>query len=461
MGACSGRAFTSFKEGYEFLTLHLVPGPRSISYGAPWVLVFTALLIPPDILSHRQLYSCFLPPIYASILHACLKMGVMDVLSVHMALWSTVLLALCDPRRDFRRVRIGSSIPDSSRNKAFQGPRYSGNGTSELAFEPSWEEPYPQDLLQRIYWVSALLVSPRFSNWKIGELSHDRKQPAPRMTRHAYFNQVMTIVLPSLLLLDIGAFYTATDPYFSQRISIDEPMPDLSMKIPFWTAFRVLPPRLVRTVALAARIYGHLSAAFLIPTVPLLSLNALGLVSDELSPHTWHVLFGSFSAMLKHGLRGFWGTSWHQVTREIASRPGRALAQYVGIRSSSLAGYAMLIFSAFLFSGIQHAGLIPSEPLRSTMSVLNLKLHIAAFFWAQILAFAVEISVSGLSRQYFPELRGTFIAKVLVLAWMLSWMCLIFPLLAIPLREMRFWTFYPVPVSLCWWLAGNGWSTWG
>ena len=458
--ASSGITSTSFKEGYNFLTLHLVPGPRSVSYGAPWILVLAALLVPPEILSHRQLYLCFLPPIYASIFHACLAMGVMDVLSVQMTLWSTVLLALCDPRRDFRRVRTGSSKSNSIRKKGFPDLRSLKDQAPEAAPKSTWEEPYPQDFIQRIYWVSALLVSPRFSNWKTGELSHDRKQPAPGMTRRAYLKQVLTIIIPSLLLLDAGSFYTAIDPYFSQRISIDQALPDLSTKIPVWAALRVLPPRLVRTVALAARIYGQLSAAFLIPAVPILGLNALGLVSDEWSPHTWHMLFGSFSTMLNHGLRGFWGAWWHQISRETASRPGRALACSLGIPSSTMMGYAILIFSAFLFSGIQHAGLIPSQPLHSTMSVPSLKLHIAGFFWAQIPAFAVEITVSTLTRQYFPDFRGTFMARLLTSGWILVWMCLTFPLLAIPLREMGFLTFYPIPVSLCQWLAGNGWSTW-
>ena len=445
-----------FSEAYDYLTLHVVPGPRSISYGAPWFLVLVALLIPPEKLSHRHLYSLFLPPIYAVIFHASLEMGVMDVLSVQMALWSTLLLALCDPRRDFRRVHVKLSRPDTSEGYNIQ---VLDNKDSKGTIMYTWEERYPNDLFRRLSWILTLLVSPRLTNWKIGEHSHDSKQPAPLLTRRSYFSQVMKTVIPGLLILDAASCYTQKDQYFYERIGIDQPLPDLEMKVPFWIVVRVLPPRFVRTMILAAQLYGLLSVAFLIPTLPVLGLNALDVVPDDWSPQTWHVLFGPFSAFLQHGLRGFWGRWWHQVSRETSSRPGRALAQYFGLPSSSTVGYTLLTISAFFFSGIMHTGLIPAQPLYSTLPVWYLKLHIAAFFWSQIPAIAFETAVSKYVSKYFPEVRGTFAAKLFTLMWILLWMCVVFPFLAIPLREMRFWTSHLLPISFCQWLAGNGWST--
>merc|ERR1712070_102076 len=89
---------------YDHLTHHIVPGPQSISYLVPLVLLPTALLIPRSTLSRCQNYLVFMPVITACIAHAWWAMGGVDVISVDVLLWSLLLLVLQDPWKDFRWV---------------------------------------------------------------------------------------------------------------------------------------------------------------------------------------------------------------------------------------------------------------------------------------------------------------------------------------------------------------------
>ena len=433
---------------YDHLTRHIVPGPRSISYFIPFLLLPVALFIPPSIMSHRQLYVAFLPLIYACQIHAWLQIGGLEVISLTLALWSFVLLVLRDPRRTHRRIRLVARLG-------------AGKG-SEKWRDRFVEEGYPESLAKRIPWVLTLLVSTRLAGWKIGDPLHDKMQPTPSLTRLAYFKHAFIIIAQAFVILDAASCYVMTDPFFvTPGTSVDEPYPPLSGDQPtLLNALRILPPRLLRSTVLAGQVYAMVTSMFYLPTIPVVALNAIGVVPDEWSPHTWPLLFGSFSAVGERGLRGLWGSWWHQINRIITSAPGRELAKAMGIPTTSTLGYSFLTFSAFLLSGVVHMGMIPPEPASSLMSANMMRLYLAAFFWVQIPAFQLELVVSKLAAKSVPNVPRFPTTRIFVLLWVAGWLSLTLPLLSVPFRELGYWRYFPLPVSLFRGLAGEGWLMW-
>ena len=440
--------WSELSQFYDHLTRHIVPGPRSTSYFIPFLLLPVALLIPPSVMSHRQLYLIFLPLIYACQVHAWLQIGGLEVISLTLTLWSFVLLVLRDPRRTHRRIRLTA---------------HSGTGKdSEKRRNAFVEEAYPESLAKRIPWVLTLLVSIRLARWKIGDPSHDKTQPTPRRTRVAFSKHALIIIAQAFVVLDAASCYVLTDPYFViSGMRVDEPFPSRSKDLPnFLNALRILPPRLLRSAAIAGQIYAMVTSMFYLPTIPVVGLNAIGMLPDEWSPHTWPVFFGSFSAVGERGLRGLWGSWWHHLNRHITSTPGRELAHVMGVPTTSTIGYILLTVSAFCLSGVIHMGMIPPEPASSVMSVNIMRLYLAAFFWAQIPAFQIELVVSKLVKTSVPSVLGFPMTRIFVLLWVAGWLSLTLPLLSVPFREIGYWRYFPLPVSLLRGLAGQGWLTW-
>ena len=374
-----------------------------------------------------------------------------------LAQWSFILLALKDPRMTFRRLH---TIPPSKVREKENGQAVLSKGADTPA--SVWEEPYPMDMSKRIPWVLALMVSYRLTDWKIGDPSHDKTQPPPRHDRLKFCKHALATIIQSYIILDAAAFYTQTDPYFIQsHMSMDAAFPPPSSQMPFiLVLLRLLPPRLLRSAVLAADTYGSVTLLFYMPTLPAVGLNAVGLLPDGLSPQNWPVFFGPFSAVLDRGVRGLWGTWWHQMSRYTTSMPGRSLCYALQIPTSSILGYALITISAFFNSGVLHMGLVPPKPLKTTYSANLLYFYVAAFFWVQIVAFGVELIVSKLAQRIMPKASRSLTARFLTLIWVAAWLCLTLPIIAVPFREMRYWDIYPLPVSIWKGLSGNGWLTW-
>lgn len=324
------------------------------------------------------------------------------------------------------------------------------------------EEPYPKEMGKRIPWVLTLLVSLRLTGWKIGDPSHDKTQPAPRLSRSEFLRIAIPTTALGYMIMDATSYYVQTDPYFTtSEMSVDAPFPPPSQSMPTLLILsRLLPPRLLRCSVLAGQIYAMVTSMFFLPTIPAVCLNAIGLLPDEWSPHTWPVFFGSFSNVWEQGLRGLWGGWWHSMNRQITATLGRELAKTMGIPTKSLLAYGILTVSAFFFSGVIHVGMIPPEPESKLMSASAMRLYIAGFFWSQILAFAIELAVVKLAGRFMPSVVHWRLTKVLVLAWVASWLCLTLPLLTFPFREIGYWYYYVVPISLLRRLAGKRWIAW-
>ncbi|KAL8686465.1 MAG: hypothetical protein Q9218_007089 [Villophora microphyllina] len=361
-------------QSYNHLVTHLVPGPKSLSYFIPFLLLPTALCIPPAILSKRQTASLFLPLIYASLIHAWICMSGVDVISVNVAQWSFVLLVCYDPRSTFRRIRLKQQASKTSTTSSTKA-----NGV-EFDVE-YWEEPYPAKLWKRIPWVLTLLISLRLSNWKTAVPSHDRTQPLRPIARPAFVRHAIFLALQSFLILDATAFLTRKDPYFHLRstsINSPWPLPSFYPSSSLLSLLAILPPRLIRSAIISAQAYALITQGGSLPCIPIVLLNSLGFWPDEWSPHTWPPFFGPFSAVYRGGLRGLWGRWWHQTNRYL-SVPGRWFAERLGLRKGGMGMYALMVVSGFLGSGVMHMGLVPPRPLGTGMAAMEMRLWVGGF----------------------------------------------------------------------------------
>ncbi|MCJ1399269.1 hypothetical protein MMC11_002471 [Xylographa trunciseda] len=452
-------------DSYQHLITHIVPGPNSISYFIPLLLLPTALLILPSKFSRSQLSLLFLPPIHACFLHSCLFGGGLDVISANVVVWSTDLIALQDVRATYKRIHaVETPKKDPTSPLVPAAPLTQDNETSLRSSNAlsTWEESYPTTFSARVSWVLTLLPSIRLSGWKIGDPAHDSTQPPAPLTRSGYIRHAALIATTSFFLLDTAAFLARHDPYFTDRsLSISSPYPS-SLSIPAspTTLFLILPPGFLRPMIIATHIYALITLGGALTTTPLL------LLPTPLSPHLYPMFFGPFSSVLDRGLRGLWGTWWHQTMRYSTSMPGRALAQCLSLRPGSKGDYALRTISAFGLSGWIHGGLVPPEPLGG-VDAWKVRGAIGAFFWVQVLGFAVEVGVRDLARwmgwgKGGREGRWGKIGKRAgVLVWVLSWLCGTLPLLGWAGKELGYFGVYPLPFSL-WKRAVEGkWSTWG
>ena len=432
---------------YTYLTQHIVPGPHSSCYFIPFLLLPLALLIPPWTLSHDALATLFLPIIYGCQIHAWILHGI-DVISINLTLWSFVLLVWKDPRVTFRRVKVLNQ-------------QSAGKDKGELAKNVK-EELFPINLGRRLKWVLTVLVSLRFTGWKIGDPSHDRNQPSSRISRIEFLKGQSMAVLGCYLSADAASCYAHTDPYFTtSEMSIDTPYPPLEAKTSATLIIlKFLPPRVLRSTVLAAHIYGLVKGAFLLPTLPAVGLNALGLLSDDWSPQSWPAFFGDFRAISDRGLRGLWGSWWHGFNRYVTAAHGRGVADYLELSPKSWLRYALLVISAFFFSGAMHMGMIPPQPKSTSYSANMMRLHIAGFFWVQILGFGVELTISRLVERFAPTIVNWRTTKAVVLLWVAAWLSLVLHLLTVPFREIGYWQYHAVPISVFRGLAGTGWTSW-
>lgn len=438
----------STSTSFDYVATHIIPLPNSPSYFLAVLLLPTALLIPPSVLSHWTLCALFLPLIYALQLHACFQMGCADLVMVELALWSFHFLAFRDPRQDFKRVGLKKYSPSVMQDSK-KLTRATG---AEI-----WQQEYPTELGPRISWVLSLLLAFRLTNWKIGQASHDREQPYRGISHLKYLKNASIQILQSLVLMDIAATYIQTDPYFFKNISITTPFPPSNSSTPTpFVILRLLPPWVVRSSALGAQICSAVYIMFILPSLIGAAINVL---PDHWSPHNWPPLFGPFTAIIDNGLQGFWGSFWHQTTRHFASVPGRALNELAGIPTSSTIGYVNLVTSAFLFTGILHSGLVPLQPLKTDFSANELKLYMASFFWVQIIGICIELLGTKIFRFVSMKLPS-ILRDAMVLIWTAGWLGFTLPLLAVPFRGLGYWDAYPFPVSPMQGIWGQGWFPW-
>ncbi|KAI4728564.1 hypothetical protein E4T49_03631 [Aureobasidium sp. EXF-10728] len=181
---------------YDKLVTRIVPGPQSLSYFVPLVILPIAFSIPPWIVSKQALCAAALPLITASLVHAWTVMGGIDVISFDMLLHSYHLLLFNDPRQNFRRVVESPKTATAERSQTL---RLGSSVRKDESTTPQYvDKSYPANWSERLPWIGTLLISMRFIDWKIGSPSHDSKQPARHPDPPIHLRFILTAVLRTL-----------------------------------------------------------------------------------------------------------------------------------------------------------------------------------------------------------------------------------------------------------------------
>lgn len=446
---------------YDHLTLHIVPGPRSPLYFLPFVLLFATLLTPPSCLALRTIRFAILPAICALQVYIWERDQSFDVISFDGLLTIFMFLGWYDVRERFQHVSWRA--PD--RTKA------------EL-------EAYPVRIgWAKLRWIGTLFISLQLKDFLIGERSHDQKQLRPPIRRRfsTFFLRTLLHAVFSYLLLDTTSWLIRSEAHPALRGILIPPRvgaPPLAWHATF-----------LQSITLLAHLYAALSlyTAYL----PMLLLLALIWPFPALhhhpfvSPLVLNPHFGAIGSIWSPtparpawGLRAFWGIFWHQNLRYLTSAPGLALAHVLGLRERSTARYGVIATVAFVLSGIVHMGMVPPEPLHTSMSAAELRLRIAGFFWLQAAGVGIEVL---LDRRRARKARGqgpvtkqagsaqtvppySAVARLGMAAWTLAFLAVAAYFTALPVgRELEWWRMPAVPVSLVAYLAGEKqwWQTLG
>ncbi|KAI9652356.1 MAG: hypothetical protein M1831_006834 [Alyxoria varia] len=446
---------------YDHLTTHIVPGPRSLSYFIPMLLLPIALLIPPPsghlhdrknfTLSTKKLRLFFLPLVWACTLRAWLAMRGLDVISLDVALWFTYLLGTKDARLDFSRsvtVFSRSSSTDAAGGVKMDSQHSSSHCTPSSADCDDGEiqstrrfRSYPSagSLSDRLAWVFTLLVSIRLNGWCVDSRSHDVRQihapPSPTRTRY-------TLDLLPMLLLNIFVFFPILtvlvhrDPAITSVSSLDLPQSTLESSL----ASRIKPKNITNLTPMTLTLYTYvtLTTAFNLELPFICLTNYLFKIPpDEWSPQNLAPYFGSFKeGVLDVGLRGLWGKWWHQYMRFTCGGVAEGIVNLVasGSRSeqplekdqsitnvklntfggaepsASHVSYnrtrtkdAATILIAFTLSGLTHTGMVPPAHDQA----MEFRMRILSFFLLQGVGIIVEELAWSIARKRPKHSQGS------------------------------------------------------
>jgi hypothetical protein len=445
---------------YLHLVNTIVPGPQSWSYFIPQVLLPTSLLVPPRILSHHALATLVFPIILASTTHAVIAMRGPDVISMDTLWWSLYFLVLQDPRIDFKRVLYQDERDMKPTNdRDVQDSIHSSGPPQTDSKLVDW--PYPSTIMLRLKWTLTLLSERPFSCWKINRRSHDTRVSPPYIsqTRSKFVKDIFIILLPAIFLLMPLALQLHTveenhhetysgasnwKDYFAASLSWTL-SPQSSI---IHTLSNLLPAWITESLMMGLFLYSFLITLFLpgylVPPLISFLINPSFGAAHTWSPHLWpRPHFGPFTAVLDSGLRGLWGTWWHQQMRHAVSEPGRWLSDFVGLKSG-LVRYGIICMSAFTLSGITHMGLVPPD----VTNAWELRFMIGAFFFMQPIGILAEVVVIERVLSYLETTLSatrlrTAIIQSLRLCWVLLFMSFPLRLLVMPFEDLGYWSIWP------------------
>ncbi|KAF3034087.1 hypothetical protein E8E12_005789 [Didymella heteroderae] len=382
--------------------------------------------------------------------HAWSELGGNDVISTDSLYMTLFLYFFKDPRRDFRHVLR------SDRSEGLGGPDLSPRNDHKKDEDASQSKPAPLEVYAktftgRLRWAMMIPQSRPLHDWIIGEPGHDRRvlKPFRHPSRLDFMIDTLSRLLPVLLIfLPLSKLLAAHDPYFSD---------------PAWSIFRpygvdrsseghiaavlknLVPAFILRPMAMAMYTYSLLLMLFLPPMLFVLLLNALCLIPNKWSPHTWRPHFGPFSAIARYGMRGLWGRWWHQQMRHIVAEPGRWVAAKAGLRTDGwqkTVKYMLVCVSAFTLSGITHSGMVPPKPRWATISAIELRLSLAGFFWIQPVGIVIELFLLEPTLRRLPTSKRT-LQEVLRVVWTVTFMCFSCTFLVLPFGQLGYWSIVP------------------
>lgn len=363
---------------FSSLNLAIPTSPENglIVLAVSHLLLYTALLTPSAMLSHKSLSLFFLPPLTLLdyFAHRC---SLTTIALVH-TLWCYTLLLFHSPRESFsvlhfllihtperRRADEDGDGDEEEEERKGSGRTAKGRYGAGIV----WRERYPQTgseeatggFWDRLCWVNKLVCSPRFVGWDVagatvgggeverGGLSEEEevddnnnntvpnvkivtsRQPVILPNREGVVWKLiwilwrMVILIIAFVVWDLSNYYQSLDSYFLILTDIDQPLPrHLREYLRSWY-LGVLPPRAIRLAVFAVQQYLILELTFTFLAIVFVALGVLGIVDDFWAgTYNWTPVLGNPSLLFRQGggVRVFWGRFWYQFSREVGVLAG-------------------------------------------------------------------------------------------------------------------------------------------
>ncbi|KAK3081112.1 hypothetical protein LTS18_010125 [Coniosporium uncinatum] len=292
----------------------------------------------------------------------------------------------------------------------------------------AWQ-PMPKPWFARLDWTFDLIPSLRGLNWSWGWFSESSSVQYQHMPS---LGTSLARFLFAYLLIDVLKTIMIVDPYFWGFIDSGAPT--------------YLPPSIAHPVLLSTyraliAFAGIWTAIYFIFTLgPLFLVDILGPAFLGVRGERWMYPagYGSVTAILDRGLAGFWGTWWHQMFRFVFVSARRWVSDRMGSEWGSPSSKAITIVTAFLLSGIVHAG--------GTYTLWRAPSPLGPFLFFALQPFGLLLELA-LQKWSLNKLIRPF-SRLLRLIALLSWFRLTFPLLADGLAAGGMRLFEPLLVSL-------------
>jgi Membrane bound O-acyl transferase family len=320
----------------------------------------------------------------------------------------------------------------------------------------------PKLIWRRLFWVLDLITGVRGVHWSWNPSPSPPYHPSLSNAcsgRTASFSRNGSHFLIDYFLIDLIKCLMVADPYF---IGYPSPRPPPHIAPYITSPLALYFYRMLLAVAGAYIAIDLVFAFAVLLQVNVLGPNVLGL---NASPVMFPPLWGSPRAVLRKGLRGFWGETWHQMFRMHFESIGDAVAECLlrkhdpgswGCRSvdKRQGGYLKLsgarvvirVVTVFLLSGALHACasytlLGPTRPWAPFL-----------FFALQPLGMAIQSACSQhFVRSYLSDSPGywrTLLRQGSNFGFTILWLWACSGIFMDDMTSGGIWLFEPIPLSL-------------
>lgn len=258
------------------------------------------------------------------------------------------------------------------------------------------------------------------------------------------------------LIIDLLITMTHYDPYFWGIM--DSPPPSY---LPTWVQHSAVLLRGYRLTIAMSIIWLGLRCIF--SFAPLLFVGLMGpkYIGVQGEPWLYPDHYGTYWNVFDRGLAGWWGGWWHQTFRYAFQAAGEWILSITGVDVTSIPGKAVMLFTAFSFSGILHACGSTTQPGETNpWGGPFMFFFLQAFGIMAEMLWGIFMKRTGLS-QRTPQ----WLKRLTNFVWVHLWFLATGPLLVNDMAKGGLWLIEPVMLSpiryLGFGVEGDGLYCWG
>ena len=358
---------------------------------------------------------------------------VVGIASAWAVLITLNLLLLHDPRRDFQRM-----IP--SKSKLAASAASDEKQRASLSAKLRWQS-MPDKFPANVFWTMDLLGSMRLLHWSIGR-PHQKIEATgfyfdEEKMRYLSLSRCLLRLLIVYLTIDVLKEIVAIDPYFWGQIGANPP-PSITEFIPCRYLIRFY--RLSTAFSLIYLAIALVDTAGHILFLHILKHNIAGVWGEK---WTYRPQFGTLATIYTNGLRGFWGSGWHQMFRHMLTSTADEAVKIFRLESQSQTASAVKVSFSFLISGIIHA--CGSYTLWGNTQPL----YACLFFLLQPFGILIQyLYTQMITKSIKDDTTRYHIQGVANVGFVAAFLFLTFPLLADDFARGGLWLSEPFPVSV-------------